>query len=378
MQNVFHVLALEFEPLLQQIDGVEIGGQTLPVVQDVEVERVESELDLAAEQLDLPDILHVVVEFVAQHIHTEVDEVVQAETFAQVAQVERDFLPIDPYEVLVLDLQGLVLDQLLEHVGQFLAGPAFLKVRVVELRHSFVVIVVDHLELLLLVGVQVYDGLFGHAEPGWFDFLVGVGHEDVGGERFVQVRVVGQVLGQVGDVVHEQLLHFGFEHFLDSHFLIQVLEVVVELAFLVHVGAQDAVAEDLPLALGVAVLRVEQVAHEHVAALHVEQARVRVEVGDTAAPLHERVPVGVEGQHVPLVHEAELGVQFDFERGLPALLDDLHMLADVLGDLLFLVDPVFPHLLDNSAHQNRFELHLGHVQVLGFHFIPAGEFLEVD
>jgi len=53
------------------------------------------------------------------------------------------------------------------------------------------VIVVNHLELLLFVGVQVDDGLLGHAEPGRFDLLVRLGHEYVGLERFVQVRVVG-------------------------------------------------------------------------------------------------------------------------------------------------------------------------------------------
>jgi hypothetical protein len=97
------------------------------------------------------------------------------------------------------------------------------------------VIVVNHLELLLFVGVQVDDGLLGHAEPGRFDLLVRLGHEYVGLERFVQVRVVGQLVGQISDVVHEQLLHFGFEHLLHRHFLIQVLVVIVELAFLLHV-----------------------------------------------------------------------------------------------------------------------------------------------
>lgn len=57
----------------------------------------------------------------------------------------------------------------------------------------------------------MYDGLFGHAEPGGFDFLVGLRHQDVGVKGFVQIRVVGQLIRQIGDLVHEQLLHFRFE-----------------------------------------------------------------------------------------------------------------------------------------------------------------------
>lgn len=84
--------------------------------------------------------------------------------------------------------------------------------------------------------------------------------------------MVGQLLGQISNIVDEQLLHFRFEHFLDTYLVVEVLLVCVELAFVVHVGTQDAVTEDLPLALVVVVLRVEQIAHEHVAALHVEQS----------------------------------------------------------------------------------------------------------
>lgn len=84
--------------------------------------------------------------------------------------------------------------------------------------------------------------------------------------------MVGQLLGQISNIVDEQLLHFRFEHFLDTYLVVEVLLVCVELAFVVHVGTQDAVTEDLPLALVVVVLRVEQIAHEHVTALHVEQS----------------------------------------------------------------------------------------------------------
>jgi len=49
VQYVFHLLAVEFQPLFQQVDGVEVSGKTSPVVEDLEVKGVESELDLAAE-----------------------------------------------------------------------------------------------------------------------------------------------------------------------------------------------------------------------------------------------------------------------------------------------------------------------------------------
>lgn len=109
--------------------------------------------------------------------------------------MHRDFLPIDAHEVLVLDLQWLVLYQLLDHVGQLPTAPALLEIRLVEFGDRLVVVVVDHLELLLSVGVEVDQGLFSHAEPRGFSFLVGLRHQDVFLEWFVQVGVVGEVLG---------------------------------------------------------------------------------------------------------------------------------------------------------------------------------------
>jgi len=181
------------------------------VVQHLIVEGVQTEFDLTAEQFHLSDIFHLMVQFVTQAIHAEIHEVVEAKALTQVAEVDCNFFPIDPHEVLVLNLQWLILDQFLDHVSQFPTGPALLKISIIEFSHRFVMIIVYHFELLLFVGVEVYDGLLGHAEPGGFDFLVGLRHEDVRVKWFVQIRVVSQLISQIGDLVHEQLLHFRFE-----------------------------------------------------------------------------------------------------------------------------------------------------------------------
>lgn len=123
------------------------------MVQHLLVERVQTEFDLTAEQFDLSDVFHLVVQFVTQAIHAEIHEVVEAKALAQVAKVDCNFFPIDTHEVVVLNLQWLVLDQFLDHVCEFPAGPALLKISIIEFSHRFVMIIVYHFELLLFVGV---------------------------------------------------------------------------------------------------------------------------------------------------------------------------------------------------------------------------------
>lgn len=123
------------------------------MVEHLIIQRLKAEFDLTTEQFDLSDIFHLVVQFVTQTIHAEIDEVVEAKALTQVAEVNCNFFPIDPHEVLVLNLQWLILDQLLDHVSEFPTGPALLKISIVKFSHRFVMIIVYHFELLLFVGV---------------------------------------------------------------------------------------------------------------------------------------------------------------------------------------------------------------------------------
>lgn len=76
--------------------------------------------------------------------------------------------------------------------------------------------------------------------------------------------MVGQMISQVCDIMHHQLQHVRFEHFLNTQFLLQILIVCVKLALIVHTIGQDPIRVDLPPALGVSSISIEQIADEHV------------------------------------------------------------------------------------------------------------------
>lgn len=184
--------------------------------------------------------MHVLVEFRPEAVDAKVNEGGEAEVL-DVAEVVGYLLPVDADLVEVVHFERLVLNQFLDHVGELPGGPALLEVGLVELGHCGLVFAVDGLEVLLLGLVQLDEGLLRHAEARGFHTFVSVGHQDVRISGFVQIRMVGQVVSQVCDVVHHQLLHLGFEHLFNTQLLLQIFIICLKLALVVHTVGQDTV-----------------------------------------------------------------------------------------------------------------------------------------